>query len=54
MVVVHRSRVLDALAALVEAYWERDAPIVIDAEGNDWWLCWQPGSETRRSSARSE
>ncbi len=32
-VVVHRSLLLDALSALFERYWERAAPIAIDADG---------------------
>jgi hypothetical protein len=33
VVVVHRSPMLDALAALFEAYWEQAVPLVLDAEG---------------------
>src|SRR5262249_16775585 len=33
VVVVHRSPMLDALAALFEAYWDQAVPLVLNAEG---------------------
>ncbi len=33
VIVVHRSPMLDALAALFEAYWDQAVPLVLDAQG---------------------